>query len=230
MHNMDKPKKTLKDRIEQGKMIISAITSDVPEGQSWYEERLAKCETCEYNSDNVAEEKRATIHTIHEKKCQVASLGKYKRFCTACTCCIDMKCGQPRAICGKADLGLEPLWLPIKVELEDGTGFSIIKHGTTTYEVGEENGFLIIDMGETNQPMVSLDFVVFAPMQYNFLLAKPNCGCTVATTEQVEPYKTKISLKISTENFSTENVVSKLVILEYTGKSVPVKIKIKKTV
>lgn len=75
------------------------VTSDI------LAERRSICDTCEYNSKNIAGQ--LSLINMMKKKLN-------KPFCTACGCFIHEKTKVASEVCGLEEQGLEPKWNAVK--------------------------------------------------------------------------------------------------------------------
>jgi hypothetical protein len=218
---------SLKEGLDKAKMIAEAITSETPTGKKWFEERMEICNACEYNSANVLKEKRKMGHSIHEGKCFTATFGKSGNFCTACTCCIELKASIKRSTCGLTDLGLQPKWLAL--EAEAPSSVSVFSVDGYDYPISYEDAKFVINLGATNQEIINFKFGLFVPTKYTFTGSRVSCGCTFATHIDIDEARKEFSIRLNTAGFSFENVTSRELFVQYGNKEITIKFKVQKT-
>lgn len=222
---------SLKKRIDQVKMIKEAVQlEELPVNEKWYQDRVKICDTCEFNSDNVPESKRGTMHFVHESKCKMASGGKEFRFCTACTCCIDRKAAIKRAQCGMTSIGKEPLWDALEVFSVDNSNVSITKAGERDYTITSDKTAFTLDFGEVSEDVLDFKFVAFVPTRHKYFSSRATCDCTVGESVSVDEARREFSMRISTLSFNTGAPTTRTFYIDYTQKTVVVKFKLQKIV
>jgi hypothetical protein len=193
---------------KKAKTIASAFIKPLPEGEDWYESRVATCKGCEYNIANIPEEDRKFTDKLKIN----SGVCDDKEHCTACGCCILRKCAVKTEVCGRKDLGLTPLWLPIEVEGDKNLSIEVLDStGLVSYSSKE----YLFDFGQSNEKVLKAHFVLKSGSPIEFKKYSVSCGCT-HPQEIIQPDKKSIKLKvdISTINFRV-GLTEKLLTVEY---------------
>jgi hypothetical protein len=215
----------MRKNFKKAKTILKAYTEDIPVNEPWFQDRIKICESCEFNSDNVAPEDKDLKYKLREK---VSSICVKNRWCRACGCCIDEKASRKEVACGLTELKMAPKWPALEAESPTDRKLAVITDGQQPYTITEELGFIYLDFGKVASDVVDFDFNIFAPTSYEFVSAKPVCGCTAASIEDVDPNHKKFSMRISTVAFSKSIVTVKSMLVEYKQGSVTVRFRMQK--
>lgn len=220
---------SLKKRINQVKMIKEAVQMEqLPVDEQWYKDRLSICQTCEFNSDNIPQEKRGAMHFVHESKCKLASGNKEFRFCTACTCCIDRKAAIKRAECGMTSIGKAPLWTALELFSVDNSNVSITKAGERDYSLTADRASFIFDFGDVVEDVLDFKFVVFVPTTSKYITSRATCDCTVGKSVEIDSARREFTMRLSTLHFGTERKTTRTFYIDYDNKTVVVKFVLQK--
>lgn len=218
-------KKNFRQRKDQIAQIYEAFTQDsLPVNESWYQERLAACSACSYNSDNIPKENKSFVQNIRENVVKCPQV----RYCTACHCCIDQKASIKRAECGLVEIDKEPKWKALEVFAADNTNVALIHAGKRNYIIRNNGSVFFIDLGASEEPVIDFSFVLFVPMQHEFITARATCGCTVSEHEKIDEARIKFNIRLSTVNFMPGGVTSRTFYADYKNKTVEVKFQIQK--
>jgi hypothetical protein len=171
--------------------------------EAWYQERIAICAPCEYNSKNVPEE---DLTFLDKRLC-----GSGPR-CTACGCCTDLKTSVKTESCGLTVLGKQPKWVALEVEGEENV--SIVNTDTTvkTTRAGKE---FLIDFGGSKEKVLRFDFTLTNKAVMLFSKWAVACGCThVENIEQINDATMRVTGTVSTLGFRT-GLNEKTLTIEY---------------
>lgn len=208
---------------------MKAFTESLPEGEDWYEKRMAICETCPLNSKNMAREQLSGTDKV-KIDLNVCPEGDH---CTACGCCTHRKASQKSETCGKKEIGEEPLWVAVEVESVNDKKVTIENITPDIGNLIEEENTIIFDAGETSKERV--DFILGVNRKGNFELknVRIGCKCTVAEPEKISDNHYKFNIALSTKDFRQGANVERSFVVEYYGdknevSEITVKIKLKK--
>lgn len=191
--------------------IADAFMHPLPVDEAWYQDRLAICSGCEYNSDNVDDTDKSLVHKLRE----VANPCPEKRHCTACGCCIDRKTAVAGETCGMTELGMKPKWESIVVDDLSNKGVFIANKNPEVYKLLREGSKFTIDLGKVAQETVSFSFEVHTPKNYIFRNAIAGCGCTFIDKGEIEEGVFGFPIKLSTQNFAKNALTVKAISLYF---------------
>jgi hypothetical protein len=211
------------------KTIVNAYTEALPEAEKWFQERLKICQTCEFNSDNVPEEKKDMIFKLKAKTIGKSVCSK-NRWCTACGCCIDEKASRKEVACGLTEIGQAPKWPKLSFEDKKDNRINIIVsgEGEDSYVIEEILGDIYLDFGTVIKDVIDFKFRVFHPKSYLFVTTKVSCGCTVAEVTSIDENHIEVSGRVSTVGFSTSTATVKGIQIDFDKGTTTVKLKIAK--
>lgn len=216
-------------KFKKVKAIASSFVAPLPKDESWYQERLKSCDTCEKNSDNVPKEH---LSVMEEIKINFTPCPE-KRVCTACGCCIDRKAAVKTEVCGLKELGLEPKWHALSVESPTNSGISLESLTPNVGSLFMEGFTFIVDVPPTSEELVVYEFIMRRKGGLKFKDFQAPCSCTVPSVKVIDKESVKMEAKISTKSFKKGLNERSLVLYYYQGGnsgvgSVSVKFKIKK--
>lgn len=218
-------KKTLRQRKDQLAQIYEAFSQDsLPVNEPWYQERLAACASCSYNSENVPKENKSFLQNIRENVITCPQV----RYCTACHCCIDQKASIKRAQCGLVEIGKSPKWDALEVFTADNSNVALTHTGEKDYIIRNNGSIFFLDLGATSDPVVDFSFELFVPIQHEFITTRVTCGCTVSEHERIDDARIKFRIRLSTVNFMPGGITSRTFYADYKNKTVEVKFQIEK--
>jgi hypothetical protein len=187
------------------KNIIKAYTSELPENQEWYQNRLSICKVCPYNSANGGAESTLS---------KVVEFVTNSDTCGACGCVITKKASVKEETCGlvyKPEWG-KPKWNALAAA--SGANVSLESLDDTVKITGTKEGF-ILDFGDVKEDVVDYSFITKSPMAFKNITS--TCGCSVPEAI-TEGSITKISVRISTTKFA-DGVNKKTLYLNYIDKA-----------
>lgn len=193
---------------KKAKTIAKAFLAPLPVGEEWYEKRVETCNSCEYNIKNIPEDKRAFTDKLKVKS-GVCDDGNH---CTACGCCILRKCAVKTEVCGRADKGLTPLWVPIEVESPRDLSIEVLdSSGVVSYSTKE----FLFDFGTTSEKVIKAHFLLKSSGPILFKKYSVSCGCThPQKIDQPDNNSIRFAVDISTLNFRL-GLNEKLLTVEY---------------
>lgn len=183
-------------KIKKAATIAKAFLSELPVNEKWYQDRIAICTPCIYNSDNIEGEELTLLQKLRLNS-------GMNRFCTACQCDIDRKCSVKTEECGLVKLTppQPPKWNKLEVE-------STIKDGVKVENLTSENAILsqhnneyLFDFGLTTEKTIECQFKIFRKNGLRITSVNPACGCTVPTINSFNNKSAIITAKISTLGF-----------------------------
>lgn len=201
----------MKEGIKKVKTIAKAFTSELPVDEKWYQDRLAICEGCDYNSLNKQPEE-----LTFTQKLMANNLCKSKGQCTACGCCIAEKTSVKTETCGLKEIDKNPKWHAIEVPSADNNIFlEVIDNSGKVKNTGSE---FLFDLGVVTSIVGNAKFLLKGVKPITFLRYSVGCGCThPKTITQVDDYTLELDVNISTLNFR-EGINEKTLTVEYKNK------------
>lgn len=208
------------------KTIVKAFKDDLPEGQDWYEKRVAICNSCEYNTKNMAKENLSIADKI-QISTGACDNGNH---CTACKCCIERKCSVKTEVCGLVKKNLEPKWLPLESFSKLDDTISIENLNTDFGDISTDNTGFTYDMGNVSSPKVEVKFRIRKTDGLNVTTHRAGCSCTVSHMEVVDKNTSDFNLEISTLTFREGEVTTRDLSINYLdkkGRTKPLKITLK---
>lgn len=193
--------------LRKAKIIAKAkgqqLLGTLPVDESWYQERIAICTACEYNSKNVPAEE---LSFLDKRLC-----GSGPR-CTACGCCTDLKTSVKTETCGLIELKKQPKWVALEVEGEDSVTIINLNTSVKTSRAGKE---FLVDFGGTSEKVLRFDFNLTNGATMIFSKWAVACGCThVENIEQLGESTIQVVGTISTLGFRT-GLNEKTLTIEY---------------
>ncbi len=157
--------------VEIGKNWASTRFKKMPTQENWYQTRLEICTGCEYNSENIPQEKKTEAHLMRDKLSGIECQGK--RHCTACGCCINQKASIKTSVCGLTELNLEPKWFALEIDNDDKQYYSVTNltpdNCHLIYNDTKGNEHFIFDFGLTDKKVLNLEFKIFSPQKCQFV-------------------------------------------------------------
>lgn len=196
-------KKNFSERVEQGKQIAKALTTPLPEAEKWFQDRLATCNGCEWNTKNKPyEEGELSLlervgKGIKDKVCES------KNYCRACGCCIELKASLMESTCGLVELEnpQEPKWIAIETKSPIDDNISIINLSPKAGKTSTETSNIIYDFGTTNMKKLTARFQIKRKGGFNFKTFTVGCSCTAANPKVIDKETVEFSVDISTLSF-----------------------------
>jgi len=215
---------------KKAKTIAKAFLNDLPEGEKWYEDRIAICEGCEYNTKNIDKEKlsakdklKLTVHLCPEGD-----------HCTACGCCTHRKASQKSESCGLVDLKLPPKWPALEVETKVDKKITIENITPESGELVIDDREVIYDLGLVEEERIDFILKVTRLGGLDVKNVEVGCRCTVAETEVIDKNSSQFEIAISTKDLRKSLTLTRIFSVHYfvTGKrvdklSIKIKLKVK---
>ena len=196
------------------KTIAKAFSEKLPEGQDWYEKRLAICNACEYNTKNMSKENLSIADKI-----QISTgVCDNNNHCSACKCCIERKCSVKTEVCGLEYIDLEPKWLELESFSELDDTISIENLTPDFGEIYTDKTGFTYDMGNISSPKVEVNFRIRKTDDLNITNHRAGCSCTVSHMEVVDKNTSDFKLEISTISFRVGEVNTRDLSINYLGK------------
>ncbi len=176
-------------KVNKAKVIARAFLKDKSNKPNWHKERLEICETCPLNSKNLPD---ATV------------IDKMKPRCSACGCFILEKTSQETEMCGKADIGEEPLWPALKVETSSSSNLDLINLSPDKINVDLNKDYYLVNYGDTKKGSDSLITLQFTSKDsLEPIECKSTCGCTTpAKPKLIDKNTMEISFSVRTTRAS----------------------------
>lgn len=185
------------------KAVSQSLAGTLPVNESWYQERLAICSTCEWSSKNIPVEE---LSFLDKRLCGSGSR------CTACGCCTELKASAKGEVCGLVVIGKQPKWTALEVEGEDSVKIINLSSSAKTTKAGKE---FLIDFGGSSENVLKFDFNLTNESFMEFSKWAVACGCThVDNVEQLDKATIRIVGSISTLGFRT-GLNEKTLTIEY---------------
>lgn len=173
--------------------IIKAYTEPMPDGESWYEERKAKCEMCKYNTKNLTSGDNTTYKSLVAQVLNKINPLKIEGEgnCTLCTCPTYRKCSVKEESC------------------PDGR-WKALAHSDKSIYIEALSGIEELILDAVDQYIVTVpdtkvgniyDMEMYIkPKKYGSKLKRiaTSCGCLMAEAVTETEGKSKIKLTLST--------------------------------
>lgn len=194
--------------VKKAGQIAKAFTSSVPDTE-WYKHRNEICNSCEYNSLNVPEERLSVANKLVLKTvCD--------RVCTACGCCTKEKTKLTDSVCGLEEIGLPLKWGAVEAFSKvQGVSVEILGNEKT---LSGENGEFLIHFDTTKE--VENISILFKGKELVSAIGSCSCMSTYITKNNENVYQ--VDVTISTIAFSKEQETTRKLALTFmrpNGKS-----------
>lgn len=191
--------------------IIEGFTNDLPVNEKWYQERIGKCNGCEFNSLNGAKLSIA-CNTLKMIGCPSSEKGS----CNQCCCCVEEKASVKAESCPKG------FWKAMSTA-SDKFKVELLSKGSLKYQepTREANGNLIggdfvIDLGIVTGERLTVEFDTNSISRtYFYASSKAGCSCTTSLPQEVlkgRVYRHSVSINLSSYGQQTKNLE-----LNFTG-------------
>jgi hypothetical protein len=188
--------------------IARAFISIAPDTE-WYKHRNEICNSCEYNSLNIPEERLSVANKLVLKTvCD--------RVCTACGCCTQEKTKLTDSVCGLVEIGLEPKWGAVEA-FSKAQGVSVEVLGNEKSLTGESGEFLM--QFETTKDVENISLLFKGK---ELVSAIGSCSCMSTYITKNDEYAYQVDVTISTVAFSKEQETTRKLALNFmrpNGKS-----------
>lgn len=191
----------LNNNIKKGSQILKAVTQELPTSEKWYQDRMDVCNSCEFNSRN--DPKAFDNMTILEKAGKIVKdrVCDSKEYCTACGCCVELKCSLKESVCGLSEIGEEPKWDALEVKTSVDNNLSIVNLTPSGGKIYTEISKVIYDFEENFLPKLSAKFQIVRKGGIRYKKHTVGCSCTVAKPHVVDKDTVEIGIEISTLSF-----------------------------
>lgn len=211
--------------LKKAKTIVKAFSEDLPVEQEWYRDRLAECDTCEYNSKNI-ENNSILTKTKENTICRGTSV------CDACGCCIAQKASVKSEVCGMAEKGLTPKWEALEIEntVDKNIVVENLTEGSDKFYV-DDTGMYVVELS-TPELTAPFSFIVDGGKGLNIRTLVNTCSCTSSGVNELSQGRYEVHMTVSTKNFTKGQPTNKTVVAKYTigkGKEKDLRFKFKIT-
>jgi len=180
--------------------IFQALTSDIPVDEPWFQDRLAACEDCEWNSDNVESSELSFANkTKINLACSESSL------CTACGCCLHEKLGQKTENCGLIGVaGEDTKWRALAAETSSVKDINVEILGKSAESIDIDLGgkFFMVRVGNVKTITKNIKLRINRPAGLKISKLKATCGCTVPSYKEIDSDTIEAIVKIDTTAFT----------------------------
>jgi len=185
--------------LDKAKTIVKAFLSELPVDEKWYQDRIAACDVCEYNTKN----KDKKDLRITDRIKMATGVCDNDNHCVACGCCIERKCSVKSENCGKLSIGLEPNWIALEVPSFVDKKISIINMTPEIGKVYVDGGFFVYNVGEVRDTKTTFTFRIHKEDGLDVKNYNTPCSCSVADMTTIDNKTVEFKLDISTKTFET---------------------------
>lgn len=201
--------------IKKAKVIAKAFLSDLPIGEDWYEERLAICNTCEYNTKN----KNKSELSITDRIKISTGVCDNSNHCTACGCCIERKCSVKSEVCGLQSIGKTPKWTPIESfsDIDDKLSVENLSPNKCRLKFNENR--FIFDFGTVSENKISVSFKLTRKGGLDIVNQRAGCSCTVSDVQKIDDNTQIFNVDISTKSFRANQETNKTLFVTIRDRS-----------
>lgn len=196
-------KKNLSDRLEQGKQIAKALTTPLPEAEKWFQDRLAICNGCEWNTKNKPYESGELSLLERLGKSVKDKVCDSENYCRACGCCIELKASLRESVCGLVELEnpQDPKWVALETKSPLDENISIINLSHEAGKTSTETSNFVYDFGVTDKKKLTARFQIKRKGGLNFKTFNVGCSCTAANPKVIDNETIEFNVDISTLTF-----------------------------
>jgi len=203
--------------INQVKTITKSFTTPLPEGEKWYEDRLAICNACELNTKNIDFENLSLKDKI-QKQTVSKAICDSGNHCTACSCCIERKCATRTETCGLEKLGQTPKWSALETGLLSDASVSIVNLEPEKGTVVQSNKSFDFDLGTVEDETVSISFIVKRKGGLDLKDFSAGCSCTIPEYKVLDKESVQFTISINTSKFKPGVASNKTFNVNYYNK------------
>lgn len=197
--------------------IAKAFLDKLPEGEEWYERRLAACLACEHNTANADVDKMGiiekSVHALKDKKLLCP-----KGSCNICGCCVDRKSAVKTETCALAIDGKIPKWYPEESQSKLDSKLSIHNLESENTFLRQDNIQFIFKVDKLQNATLS-KYLLKRKGGINVVSVQPSCSCVHNETRQIDSETVEITTTISTLAFRVGKNEKTNTIKYYTDKN-----------
>lgn len=178
--------------------IAKAMISDLPVEENWYKERISICNSCPLNSEHIDPK---ALNFKQKSTLEFVCKEGEKRICTACGCCIERKASVKSSICGKIEIGEEPLWNAIQLESNLDKNLVVENLSTNVGDISQNKQIFLINLFKTTEQVVKFDIKVQNLKGMEFSNQRLSCSCLSSSVSKIDSTSYQIDTKISIKDF-----------------------------
>lgn len=180
-------------KIDKLKAIAGSYINALPEGESWYEDRLAHCLSCEHNTAVSGND--SILDTIKEKT--IAPKGS----CKICTCPVDRKCSVKTETCALYQLGKKPLWEAIEAKSPNDSNITVENLSPEVISlVPTPDSTFVVKITEV-KPLVTFQLKLTSETNLEVKNFEVPCTCVTPTYDAIDAKSGVVGVGLSTTGF-----------------------------
>ena len=195
-------------KIDKGKQILSAYMNEIPENETWYQERMKSCLTCEYNT---AVTGNGGVFDYLKSK----TIGP-KGSCKLCGCPVDRKAAVKSSVCALLEYeNKPPKWNSLETLNPNDSAISVenLNPEVVTFQPTPDSTF-VVSVDEV-RPVVMFKIRMKCSHKLEIKNLEPSCGCFTPTLEMENDKTAVITFVMSTTGFKKGRNDRKLMIHYY---------------
>lgn len=197
--------------------IVKGFSNPLPKEEKWYQERISKCNACEFNTLNGAPLSNA-CKTLKMIGCP----SKDKGSCNQCCCCIEEKASVKAEFCPKEK------WDRLETN-SDQFKLELMQDGKVKYRKLNPGGEFVIELGKVDTSNLKVVFETTSILKnLNYESVRVGCSCTASVPHEIKKgrvYKHEVNISLSVYGEQNKNMEINFIGQDSARYTVPIKIK-----
>lgn len=191
-------------------IILTAFTKELPVDEAWYQDRLAICKVCPYNSLNTPPE------GFIQKARKI--IDNNKPHCRACGCYIEEKCGMKEEACGLETINQAPKWPRLLVHTMNKEDWNIHNNSPEKINIDlakDGNSYVVRYLTPvTDKSDTSIEILMEGLGE--ILEVKVACSCTLPSFFKLGEDLYRVKLAIKNDRLERGKLFNKGVYVKYS--------------